>query len=149
MAFINVFLMFLPKRGQFLEHFQGNEDLYRQATDVWSRIESSWPWLLAIVLIGGVLTAWFYYYPFNNLPGRHYKVRYWIISYIVAIGFTFFASLLFEIFWIDIKIKALDSVPCTIALSCIVWAIVLYVITSLIICNWSTTNAYKLLKFTK
>jgi len=105
-----------------------------------------WSILIVIVILLGVLLAIWYYKPYNEQPGRHYKPKYWFIF----LGITFFLVLittfLLEYIVVEPRLPGALSVEIRIALGNAIYATLLYFITSFVWCNWLPTNAYRLLK---
>lgn len=136
----------IQSRGKFLNAFT-NDSLKSQATAVWSRLSDLTPLLLIIMIILGVGLGAYYYKPYNDLPGRHYKVYHWGIVGIIATCLTFGITLLIEYFGIKTNLHTgLTSLYLMTALSNAIYCAAFYLITSIVWCNFLPTNAYKFLK---
>lgn len=136
----------VQSKGKFLNSF-ANENLKNQATAVWSKLSDWTPILLIITIVLGIGLAAFYYKPYNDRPGRHYKVSYWGIWGIITTVLAFIVTLLIEYLCIKTNLKSgLTSLYWMTALSNAIYCAALYFITSLVWCNFLPTNAYKFLK---
>ena len=137
----------LPKKGEFLNTFT-NDNLKQQADSAWQSLDGLTPLLLLIMVIFGIGLAACYYKPYNNLPGRHYKVSHWAVFYIISVALTFFTTLGIEYFCIktNIKMYVLISVYMLTALKNAIYCAILYLITSVVWCIYFPTNAYRLFK---
>jgi hypothetical protein len=138
----------LQSKGKFLNQFANNENLKNQANAVWHSLEDIAPFLLAITVVVGAGLAAYYYTSFNNQPGRHYKVKYWGIFAIVSLVLTFVVTMGTEYLLIKTNMKnGITSLYLKCAISNAIYGIGLYLLTSIVWCNWGRTNAYRLFKF--
>lgn len=136
----------LPKKGKFLDSFT-NDNLRNQADAVWRHLEGWTPGLLIIMAILGVGLAAYYYKPYNELPGRHYKMSHWAIWGGISVGLTFIATLCIEYFAIKTNLKTgLTSLYLLTALNNAIYCAILYFVTSVVWCNALPTNAYRFFK---
>lgn len=135
----------LPKKGNFLDSF--TEQLRPQADAVWRHLDSWTIWLLIIIAVLGIGLAAYYYKPYNDLPGRHYKVSHWALWGIISVALTFIATLCIEYFGIKTNLKTgLNSLYMLTALNNAIYCAILYFITSVVWCFAGRTNAYRLFK---
>lgn len=146
MSLINLFFL-LPSKGEFLHGFDKNDQLKSQAIEVWKQLDSYSPILLGITAILGIGLAILYYTWFNNRPGRHYKVKFWLIGLVIAVVLSYVVTLFFEYTFIKTNLSSgLTSLYLRCAASNAIYCDFLYVITSGIWCNFLPTNAYRFLK---
>ena len=131
----------------FTKSFQENEQLYKQAQTFWSKLENTSMLIVLIFLVLGIFLAAWYYQPYNNKPGRHYSPKYWALFLIVTFVVTFLVTLGFEYFAVSPKLQGALLLESKIALGNAIYASVLYLITSIVWCNWFPTNAYRIFKF--
>lgn len=95
MSFFTTLLTWTSKKA-YLAHYANDESAMKFASNFWNSI-SSWSWLfllaMLVIAIGSCLC---YYFPFNNKSGRHYMLKYWLISWGISVGivliFTLFLS---------------------------------------------------------
>ncbi len=130
----------------FTNQFKDNETLYQQARAWWGHLESISIFIVLISVLG-ILFAYFYYSPFNEMPKRHYKPRYWFIFMAITLIFTGLITFLFEYIAVEPRLQGSLGIEIKIAIGNAVYATLLYFVTSVIWCNWLPTNAYRLLKF--
>ena len=136
----------LPKKGKFLNSFN-NDNLKQQAELVWRSLDGWTIWLLLIMAVLGIGLAAYYYKPYNDLPGRHYKVSHWVVWGIISVALTFIATLCIEYFGIKTNLKTgLNSLYMLIALNNAIYCAILYFVTSVVWCIVGPTNAYRLFK---
>lgn len=129
----------------FVNQFKGNATLYQQARDWWGQLEQ-WSVFIILVMLFGVLLAVWYYKPYNEQPGRHYKPKHWFFFLGITFILTFLATILLEYIAVEPYSKDAWSVAIRIALGNAIYATLLYFITSFVWCNWLPTNAYRLFK---
>lgn len=135
----------LQSKGKFLNQFANNDNLKAQADQVWRHLEGLTPILLGVMVLFGIGVAAYYYKPYNELPGRHYRVSHWLIAGVISFVLTFVATLCFEYFGIKTNLRTgLTSLYWLTALNNAVYCIIVYFITSVVWCNCFPTNAYKL-----
>ena len=146
MGMDNIFFL-LPSKGKFLGSFAHNEQLMQQADHVWRQLDGLAPWLLiGSVAIGIGLCVW-YYTGYNNRPGRHYKVKHWVLWMLLAFTLTLAGTLLVEYLGIQTSLRhGIGSLYWRCAINNVLYSVVLYVLISLVWCNFGRTNAYKFLK---
>lgn len=136
----------LQSKGKFLNHFT-NDNLKTQADAVWRQLEGWTPGLLIIMAVLGVGFAAYYYKPYNDQPGRHYKMTHWAIWGVISIALTFIATLCIEYFAIKTNLKSgLTSLYMLTALNNAIYCAILYLVTSVVWCMCLPTNAYRFFK---
>ena len=135
----------LPSKGKFLNGF--NEQLRQQADLVWRQLDGLTLILLAVGIVLGIGLAIYYYTGYNELPGRHYKIKHWAIWGVISFVITLLATVLIEYICIKTNLNTgLTSLYWLCALNNALYCIILYFVTSAIWCNFLRTNAYKFLK---
>ncbi len=136
-------------QSDFIQRFQENENLYQQARNFWKDLDNlSLLLLLTFVVVGLAVALWFYY-PFNNRPGRHYRPKYWWFFFIGAGVASFLITLGLEYSLVSpLKMAGATTLVWEIAAANLIWVWVVYVVASIIICNVPfKTNAYRWFKF--
>lgn len=135
----------LPKKGKFLDSF--TENLRPQAEMVWRSLDGWTPWLLLLMAVLGIGLAVYYYKPYNDMPGRHYKVSHWAIWGIISVALTFIATLCIEFFGIKTNLRSgLYNLYILTALNNSIYCAILYLVTSVAWCWFGPTNAYRFFK---
>lgn len=146
MNVISIFFL-LPSKGKFLQNFAQNEQLKAQAEQVWRRLDDLLLILLIMTAFIGIGLAVYYYTSYNEMPGRHYKVKHWGIWAAVAFALSLVGTVLIEYFGIKTNIKSgLTSLYWLCALNNAIYCFILYFFTSFVWCKFFRTNAYKFLK---
>lgn len=140
------FFFFLPEKEKFTQGI-ANEQLIAKVDKLWGDLDE----LSLILLLGGiaigVLIAIIYYTAYNEMPGRHYKVKHWGIGFFVTLLITLLFSAAIEYFGLKTSIKSgLMSLYCICALNSALYSLIAYLLVSFIWCNCLPTNAYKFLK---
>lgn len=143
MGIKNIFFL-LPSKSKFLQGFADNDQLKAQAELVWRQLEGLVPVLLIITALLGIGLAIYYYTGYNEMPGRHYKMKYWGIWAAVAFVLSLFATVTIEYFGIKTNIRSgLTSLYWLCAINNALYCFGLYFLTSVVWCNYFTTNAFK------
>lgn len=147
MGIIKIFFL-LPSKGKFLQSFAHNEHLKAQAEQVWRNLDGLSPWLLLLTAVLGIGLAIYYYTAYNEMSGRHYKIKYWCLWAGIAAILSLIGTVAFEYIGIKTNIKTgLSSLYWLCAINNALYCAVLYFVTSVVWCNFCRTNAYKFLKF--
>lgn len=147
---IDKIFFLLPSKGKFLNNFAHNDLLKAQADQVWRQLDGLSLVLLIACAVIGIGLAIYYYTGYNEMPGRHYKIKHWGIWAIISFVFTLITTAVIEYVCIKTNIKTgLTSLYWLCALNNALYSLVLYFLTSVVWCNFCRTNAYKFLKFTK
>lgn len=132
--------------SNYLQRFSDNEALHNQAMAFWHKLESTGPELLIIMAVSGIAFAAWYYGPYNNAPGRHYKVGKWGIWLGIACAFVFLATLGIEYVLAAPKLDGSMKIEIWVAFANVVYAAFVYIVTSAVWCNCLPTNANRFLK---
>lgn len=147
MKLLKIYSWFAGTMNDFTAPFRDDETLYNQATAFWRKLDNgSISFVMAMFVIGIVL-AYCYYGPFNNLPGRRYTPKWWGIMCGVAVAVTFFATLILEYIAAKPTMQGAWSVEIKVAFCNAIYAAALYFFVSVVVCKSNIkTNAYKLFK---
>ncbi len=136
-------------QSEFTKPFQDNENLFNQAKAFWHQLEGI-AWLeLSVGVVIGILGALLYFGPFNDLPGRHYKVRFWVEGMVISAAVSLIVSLTIAYFLAQPNISGAFKLESHIAFGNLIYAALSYFIVSLICWNYGSTNAYRLITFRK
>ena len=136
------------KKAAFVNTFPDDSPLRQQADAFWRHLDGgTWYFIIAFVVVA-LLFAWFYYKPFNETPGRHYRPRYWWIFGLVTVIASFATTLGLAWMIASPKIRGSLSIEIGIAIANMLYSAVMYVIFSVLFCNnvFGSTNAYKTFK---
>lgn len=132
----------------FTNQFRNNETLYNQARAYWSKLESFSAIILLIFIVLGIAMAIYYYQPYNNRPGRHYKPTHWLYFLLGTFVLSFLVTWGFEYFAVPPKLNGTNILQIKIALGNAIYASLLYTFCSWVWCQCNLpTNAYRLIKF--
>ena len=132
--------------SKFAQPFKDNEALYNQARAFWRNLEGCSPFLTIAFVVISLALAWYYYFPFNNQPGRHYRVRYWLGFGFVAAIVTLIASMVIEYAMATPKLDGALAIEVIIAIFNALYSFFAYIVVSLVFCKCFTTNAYPFYK---
>lgn len=146
MKLLKLYSLFAGSMKDFAKPFKENETLYNQAMAFWGKLENFSIIIVVIFIVLGLSMAIWYYKPFNNSPGRHYTLKYWLLFLIATFIITFIVTLGFEYFAVSPKLDGALLLEAKIALGNACYATLLYFLTSFVWCNWLPTNAYRLFK---
>lgn len=147
MKLLHLYKWIAGSMTDFTNQFKDNETLYQQARAWWGHLESISIFILLISVLLGIILAYCYYRPYNEMPGRHYKPKYWLIFMAITFIFTGVITFLVEYILVEPRLQGSLGVEIKIAIGNAVYGTLLYFVTSVIWCNWLPTNAYRLLKF--
>lgn len=147
MKLLNLYSWIAGTRNNFIKQFQDNDQLFNKAKDFWDKLDG----LTLIVVIAmfsiAIGMAAYYYTYYNNRPGRHYKPMKWLIFLGMTFIVTLLVSLCLEYILCKPELTGSMTLEIMVALGNSIYAIVVYLITSLVWCRYLPTNAYRLLKF--
>ena len=135
------------KKTAFVNSFD-NDPLQNQADVFWRHLESgTWFYLLAFIIVA-IIFAYFYFKPFNNQPGRHFRPRYWVIFGVVSIIVSFLLTLLIAYLAAAPKLQGSFILELKISFANMIYTAVTYFVMSILFWNnvFGKTNAYKLIK---
>lgn len=141
---LNLYEFFTGSFNNFAEQFGDNQVLYEQARIYWNHLEGISLFLILIFILFGVLFAAYYYGPYNDKPGRHYKPFYWCIFGGLSFAFVFLTTFSVEYFFVSPKPSGSFMIEFKISILNAIYTFIVYVITSLIWCKWGKTNAYRI-----
>ena len=90
MKLLKIYSWLAGTMNDFTTPFRGDETLYNQATVFWRKLDNGSISFVIAMLVIGIILAYCYYGPFNNLPGRKSAPKWWRIICGVATIVTFF-----------------------------------------------------------
>lgn len=138
-----VFFILVQSKAKFLNQFT-NDNLKSQADAVWRQLEGVTHWLVILMVVLGIGLAAYYYKPYNEQPGRHYRVSHWFGFGLIAIALTFAGTLCMEYLLIKTNLRDnISSLYMMVALNNAIYCAIVYGITSVVWCNFFPTNAYR------
>lgn len=131
-----------PKKD-YLAKYADNESAKKAATRLWNSIDSGDMILVAAMFILTFAICWYYYFPFNNKSGRHYHPKYW--GYFFAVSFIFVLALSYAGCCMIAKNPGFDTgFLFKVSLLNAGYAVLVYLIMSMIINRTGKSNAYPL-----
>lgn len=145
-------IFFLPSQAEFLRKFPQNDAIIQRVNLLWQEFDN---WSMILLFVTAVIVAGlacYYYGPYNKKPGRHYKMKYWWIFLIASWLLTLVLTIVAECWGISTSLpfdKMLSIYLQIVLINTFIYSTSVYFITSVIICNWGKTNAYRHLKFKK
>lgn len=135
----------LESKGEFLKRF--SENLRNQAEALWRDFSGLELLFVAVAVLLGIILAWFYYKPFNEQPGRHYKRKYWAMFLLISFVACFAITLLMECTLIKTHLRSgYWSMYMLSSLNNAVYCALIFFIASCFFCNVGKTNAYPMFK---
>lgn len=133
--------------SEFTKPFKDNEPMYKQAKIFWKHLDNSMFIPVIMFILLGIGFAYYYYKPFNNMPGRHYTPKYWGLFAIVTFFVVGLLTFLFEYFVVGHNIQGSVVLEFKVALGNSLYGALVYLLTSVLWCNVLSTNAYRFFKF--
>ena len=151
MKIVDIYGWGLPKQADFLNHFKNNETLYNQARALWSKLDACTVWFIVAFVVLALVFAIIYYGPYNNKPGRHYKVKHWLIWMEITALVTFVVTLVMGLIMVKSPLAARIGLILRVSGVNILYGIGVYFIAALLVFNapFLRTNAYRFLKIGK
>ncbi|EGN57443.1 hypothetical protein PRBRB14_21960 [Hallella multisaccharivorax DSM 17128] len=146
MSLFNLYTWATGSKAAFLNSFQNQDEQYEQAQAFWNGLENNAIAFVGLFLALGIAWAWFYYGPYNNMPGRHYRPTHWCIFLGICAVSTFVFTLGAAYLIQAPKLDGAWSIEIKLSLANTLYAVIIYIITSIIYCSYLPTNAYRLLK---
>lgn len=138
----------LPSKSAFLSHFKDNDFLYNSAVSLWASLDSSSIYFMFILLFVSFGFVCSYYYVYNKKPGRRYTIKRWTKWLGATAIVTFVATFILGYLLVSSPLVVeRNMLLIGISIVNVVYAIIIYFVASLIICNIPVpTNAYRFLK---
>ena len=79
MGMLNLYDWGLPNQAEYLARYKDNEPLYNMARGLWTDLNSASLYFLITAIVVAIVAVCYYYYGYNKLPGRKYRVSHWAI----------------------------------------------------------------------
>jgi len=137
---------FLPKHTTFIGKYVGN--LRDMAEALWDEISSASGSFFVVCVIVAIVFASIYYYAYNRLPGRKYRVVHWFVFLAIQSVIVFLVTLVMAAIMVTGGINEKTAFLFRISALNASYAAVVYWAASVLICNLPIpTNAYRFLKF--
>ena len=150
MGMLNLYDWGLPNQTEHLVRYKDNEPLYNMARSLWNSLDSASIYFLATAFSVAVLLVCYYYYVYNKLSGRKYRIQHWVIWLVITAVSTFGLTMILGNAIVSSTLKELGEFILRISLINGLYASLIYLIASFIICNIPVpTNAYRFLKIGK
>ena len=146
MKSLDLYKWLAGSQSDFLKPFRENEELLNLAKKFWNDFESSGIIIIITFVVLGILLAAIYYGSYNDKPGRHYTPLHWIGFLFGTFVLTFLFTWLIEYIMITPKLNGAVMLQMKIALCNAIYAVGLYLLTSIVWCYALPTNAYRLFK---
>ena len=139
-------LTWFTSKKDYLTPYTEDEAAKKAATKLWNTIDSMDIILFIVMFMLTILIALWYYFPYNQRPGKHYHPKYWWIFGVGAVSFVFAST--FGICYFIAKNASFDY-TFLIKVSAVnaLYAILVYFILSLFINKSGKSNAYPYIRF--
>lgn len=144
MNWIKLYEWLAGTQNQFTQPFQHDEVLYNQARLFWTQLDGIIIWIVFAMLVISIGSAYIYYKPFNNMPGRHYALKYWVMFLIMTAFASGIITYILEYYLCKPRLYGANGIEIRIALANTLYSFVVFIITSLAWCKFypTSTNAY-------
>ena len=144
---LTIYKWFIGSLNDFTRHFGDNEELVMQARSFWHHLEGGTIVYLLTAVVLAMLLCGLYYTAYNNLPGRHYRPSHWLYFLIGLAVLTIGVTIGEEYNFAKPRLNGAWMLEVKLALCNAIYAAIVYLISSVAICNLPIkTNAYKLFK---
>lgn len=100
MTNILTILTWFTSKKAYLAPYAEDEDVQKIAKKLWNSVDGN-DWIpFVIMFVFTIAICWYYYFPFNNKPGRHYHPKYWgwfgfgsiVLTFFMTIGCFYFMA---------------------------------------------------------
>jgi hypothetical protein len=135
-----------PTKGEFLSQYANNDNLRNQANALWKQLENIKPILYIVAVVIALAFCVYYYKWYNEKPGRHYKIEYWLRHFLYSGLATAIATFILECFLIKTNLDAWSLYMGRVVI-CTAISLGMYFLASWLWCSCLPTNAYRFLKF--
>lgn len=146
MKLIKLYQWIAGSQSDFTKQFQNNELLFNQARSFWNKLDGSILFVLISMLVVSIGVAIWYYTYYNNIPGRHYKFKYWLLSLASTFILVLASSFAIEYILFEPKLPGSGTLEFLIALCNAIYGVISYFIISVFWCNFLPTNACRIFK---
>lgn len=144
---MNLLDLFGVSLSDICKPYADNVALYNQARAFYQQLESFSSFFLVLSVVLSIVVAWLYFGPYNNRPGRHYRLMCWIVSLLLTAILTFGVTFGIECLAVTTNIRGAWLYEIQIAAISCCYAIVFYLLATFVIHNWLPTNACRFFKF--
>lgn len=143
MKLLNLYQPAIPSERAFVNSY--NENLQGIAKHFWHDLNGIAPFFIVTALVVGVVTCWYYYGPYNNQPGRHYKPSHWGWFMLICFLLALLATLVIEHVMVKTTLNGAGMTMFWIALQNAVYStLIVYLPMSFIWCKALPTKAYRI-----
>ena len=140
----------LPNQAQHLNMYKDTESLYNFARNLWNSLDSISIYFFVAACAIAFGCALYYYYGYNKLPGRKYRISHWVIWLGITFAATFIATFILGYALVSSPLKETTGFLLRLSLINGGYALPVYFLVSFVICNLPVrTNAYRFLKIGK
>lgn len=150
MGLLDLYKWGLPSQAEHLNRYRDNEPLYNMARSFWNSLDSASIYFFIAFLAIGLALVCFYYYGYNKLPGRKYRIQHWALWLGITAALTIIVTLVLGSAIVSTNLQEKFGFLLRISLINGLYSILVYLVASVVICNIPVpTNAYRFLKIGK
>lgn len=137
-------LSWFTSRKDFLGLYKDSEAAKNAAVRFWESAEQTEILAVGLMLILSVFICWIYYFPFNNMPGRHYKPSFMCMFMGASIVAVFIFSFLLFLCLVD-NSQFNEGFLAKLSVMNALYGFVVYLLVAFIICKSGKSNAYPII----
>ena len=137
-------LSWFTSRKEFLGLYKDSEAARNIAIRFWESAEQTEIPAVVLMLIVSAVICWIYYFPFNNMPGRHYKPSYMFAFMGVSTVAVFILSFLLFLCLVD-NSQFNEGFLAKLSAVNVLYSFVVFFIVAIIICKSGKSNAYPII----
>lgn len=143
MKLLNLYQPAIPGERAYVNSF--NENLQGLAKHFWHDLNGIAPIFMVTAVVVGIGVCAYYYGPYNNQPGRHYKPSHWGWFMLICFLLALLATLVIEHVMIKTTLNGAGMTMFWIALQNAIYSTILfYLPMSFVWSKWLPTKAYRL-----
>lgn len=143
MKLLNIYQPAIQNERAFVNSF--NDNLQDIARHFWRDMNGVAPFFIVTAIVIGIAVCYYYYGPYNNKPGRHYKPSHWVGFMFISFLATLFVTDIVEHVLVKTTLNGAGMTMFWIALQNAVYSILfVYLPMSVFWCKFLKTKAYRI-----
>lgn len=144
MKLINLYKPFIGTKSKFLDKYP--EDSQDIADQFWNSINDSCLFFILFLIAVSIGLCIFYFWIYNEVPGRHYKRTHWLCIYLITVLLAFFGTAALGYVLTNPSLNSSSLLLWKIAFGNLLYSIAIFGLFSCIWWLFLPTNAYNPLR---
>ena len=144
MELLDLYKPFLGSQSKFLDKYPTDSE--EIAENFWRSLDDACTFFVPFLLLVSIGLCIIYFYPYNNLPGRHYKRTHWVAFYIITVLVAFLGTVILGYLRTNPSLNGSDNLIWKIAFGNLIYSIIIFGLFSCLIWLFGSTNTYNPLR---